>query len=312
MEQEVTEYPLTEGVYDIPIEHYHEREICPTPSISSSGLSRILSSPARFWWQSTMNPKRDPVDTVALKQGRAAHCLFMDGQDAFTARFAILPEGLTLAKKEGKEFAEQAQTDGKTLLRWADWQTVKSLTDALAAHPLARAAYTDGKAEQTMIWKDEETGVYLRARPDWLPNEVARMFDYKTTRNAHKLAFSRSIYDYGYHQSAAHIMAGCRALGLGNPEHFYFIAQEKEPPYLIALYALNRDALEWGDVQNRAAIRLFAQCLERDHWPGYSESVEEIGLPSFATFQLQNQDFNSIGKDAADEHSRNATDYIAA
>lgn len=28
------------GIYDIPIEDYHNREICPAPSISGSGLDR--------------------------------------------------------------------------------------------------------------------------------------------------------------------------------------------------------------------------------------------------------------------------------
>ena len=37
---------------------------------------------------------------------------------------------------------------------------------ALAAHPIVQAGILYGEVEQSMLWKDEETGLWCRARPE--------------------------------------------------------------------------------------------------------------------------------------------------
>ena len=93
---EVGFHLITEpGAYpDIDGDLYHSMEICDSPSISSTGLKLISSkSPAHYWHQSPLNPKR-PVQEqkTHFNVGKGVHDLLLL-QDLFPKNYFILPEG---------------------------------------------------------------------------------------------------------------------------------------------------------------------------------------------------------------------------
>lgn len=291
------------GVYDISIEAYHNTECCIAPSISGSGLVKLSPPegvPAKFWWESTMNPHREPADTVALRIGKCAHTLFLEGIDAVQAGFVIdnLPRTGEGSKKAMEAFKADAKAMGKVIIRaegnetQLGWDDIQAMIKAIDRYPLVRAAFSDGKAERTIVWKDEETGVWCRCRPDWLPNDVTHIPQYKTALSAAQWAFSNAISGYGYHIKAAHEMAGIRAVGLGEPKTYTHYVQEKDKPYLMAIHTLPRETLEYAEVQRRTALRTFADCLSTGKWPGYPEHAQETGLPVHALRRLENADLS--------------------
>jgi hypothetical protein len=92
------------------------------PSISGSGLVDIAPPngvPKKFWWESTLNPNREPADTVALRVGKCAHTLFLEGIDAVQAAFVIdnLPRTGEGSRTAMKAFQEKAEADGKIVIR---------------------------------------------------------------------------------------------------------------------------------------------------------------------------------------------------
>ena len=81
------------GVYQVPEADYHRKEICAGPSISSSGLRAIANCPAKYWWNSPLNPNRpEQSEARHFTFGRAAHDLVLDGV-GWPSRYHILPEG---------------------------------------------------------------------------------------------------------------------------------------------------------------------------------------------------------------------------
>ncbi len=77
------------------------------------------------------------------------------------------------------------------------------------------------------------------------------------------------------------------------PKHF-FGSIEKKPPFLVAVHDLDQDAIKWGGIQNRKAIRTFAECMASGNWFGYRDPTEQhkdkafpIGLPYWATRDLE-------------------------
>lgn len=60
---------------------------------------------------------------------------------------------------------------------------------------------------------------------------------------------------------------------------------EKLPPFAVAVYRIDEDALEAGRRMYRRALRLWAECLDRGIWPGYSDRIESISLPAWALNQ---------------------------
>ena len=57
---------------------------------------------------------------------------------------------------------------------------------------------------------------------------------------------------------------------------FVFVVQEKEAPYTVAMYRLSEESIEEARMKYRDALKLYAECRDRDEWPGYTDGIEEI------------------------------------
>lgn len=196
---------------------------------------------------------------------------------------------MAATKKFAAEIAEKeaAELAGKTVLKADDYTAVLGMAEAMKRHPISKALGR-GKCEQTICWKDSETGIWLRCRPDFLPDDNRFIPDYKTTASAHPDDFARDVPHYGYHQQAALYLDGIAAVfGENEARQFYFIAQEKEPPYIIQPFALDVESVEWGKRLNRKAIRTFARCLESNNWPAYSTDFVTVSLPRWQTERFE-------------------------
>lgn len=297
------------GAYaDISAENYHRNpDLLPAPSLSSSGAKTILNrSPFHFWFDSPMNPDRPPEpDKPHFNVGKAAHDLILLS-DRWPDHYFITPEGFSRAKT--KQFAaEIAEADaaiesGLTVLSFDQAATVRAVAAAIQRNDLAVATLTNGVTEETLAWQDPRTGVWLRARPDFRPNsiverrEVMVVSDLKfvAPTNATPEGFGRSIYNFGYHQSAALYADGIKAIYGVLPTHWLHVVVEKEPPHCVALYQLPGEDIERGRVLNRRAIDLFARCLDAGKWPGFADDPLQVGLPIWARMRTDDTDPNEF------------------
>ncbi len=287
----MTDLITTPGIYDVDESDYHDMEICDSPSISSSGLRTIdKECPAIYWWNSNLNPDREPVVKKPWTFGKAAHFYILEGEKMMRDRFTLIDDKLNLNSKEGKGAKAEAAESGKQLLRAKEVKAIKAMADALAAHDFAGAAFKNCHMEKTLVWKDKETGIWLRCRPDALPKKIVHIPDYKTTISARPSKFASAIWDYGYHCQAQLYLEGIRAVTGVKPLSFVFIVQEKKPPYVVSSFVLDPDALEWAKIQNHKAIHIFADCLESGRWPGYVDDIHQINLPPWAQNELWKRD----------------------
>ena len=275
------------GMYDVPHDLYHGAEICDGPSISASGLKLVRKCPAKYWWNAPLNPKRPAVEkrSKALNFGTAAHDWLLLGR-LFLDGFTIIDDELNLNSKDGKAAKAEAAESGRELLRDRDLQAIDAMRKAIEAHPFAGQAFRNGYAEKTLVWKDRETGVWLRCKPDFLPNALKIIPDYKTTADASPEGFQKAIDTFGYFMQAPLYLDGIEAVFGERPAHWVFVAQEKEPPYVVELHELTEEALYRGSRENRTAIRRFAECLSKGHWPGYSTGINQIDLPAWTEKRL--------------------------
>ena len=289
------------GAYpDIDIADYHRSvNLLPGPSLSSSGAKTISNKSAfHFWADSPINPNRPPEkDTLPFAFGKAAHDHLLLGGD-WEKAYHVLPEGYaankTVAMREAIQAAEYAKKKGKTLIKHGEMQLVKSIAARILENPTAANTLLNGIPEMTIVWQDEETGVWLRARPDFLPNSVINGAEIRAVPDLKFMAathcsphgFSRAIASFGYHQSCAFYAEGIKAVYGEEPTHWLWVVVEKDEPHSVSIYQLPTADLERGRAQNRKAIRTFAECLnkgtEAHHWPAYTTEPEIIGLPGWA------------------------------
>lgn len=269
------------GVYDIPEDVYHADPV-PGGSLSSTGARKLLppSCPALF-----EHERRTPPATRKVWEiGSAAHKLVLGSGPELR-----LVDYERWDTKVAKAEVTDARAAGAIPLKRAEYEQVHEMAAALRRHDLAAALlHPDyGKPEQTLIWQDEETGVWCRARLDWLPYPgFGRMLipDYKTAISANPAAFAKSVAEHGYHRQAAWYTTAVRALGLAEQAGFVFIVQMKTPPYLVELIDLDTDALRLAEQSNRRALQIYADCVAADHWPGYSRDITLISLPAWARY----------------------------
>lgn len=272
------------GLYEVSEADYHaDKNICPAPSLSSSGARKILAKcPAKFWWEQH-NPKDK---TEALDMGGAAHEWLLEG-DKWSDRYYVLPEDHDGRTKEGKKTVADMVEQGKRPLKYEAFRAIKEMKKALEAHEYAMAAFEHGRNEQSLYWFDEEFGIWCRTRPDCLPNKHDIVADYKTTLSAEPDYLKRKMYDLGYHQQAQWYMDGIRKVGLLEKPRFLFVFQEKEPPYVVTCVVSEPDALSWGEIMNRKAKDTFGRCLQSGKWPAYTDGIISMGLPVYAEYRLQ-------------------------
>lgn len=283
------------GVYDIPADVYHADPI-PGGSLSSSGARKLLppSCPALYRYERD-NP---PTPKRVFEIGHAAHKLVLGSG----------PELVRIDADEWRSNAVKAQVAeardrGAVPLKPAEWDQVHAMAEAIRTHPIASALFQPGhgntpgnhggKAEQTLIWQDRQTGVWLRAMLDWLPyytiavtqgtRHSSRLIvpEYKTCRSAAPDTLDRTIEEHGYHIQAAWNLGGIQALHPGLAQAVWvWVWQEKTPPYLITVAQPTEIALRIGRDKAREAIGIYAQCVTTGQWPGYSDDgVELVGLP---------------------------------
>lgn len=258
----------------IPLESYHG-DLCTGPSVSSSGLRTIFrKSPAHYYVNSYLNPARTgEPETKAFILGRAAHHLLL-GEDAFTTLFIGRPEELGGKPWHGNRnecrawLAEQEEA-GRTVLTAAQLEQIRGMARALSEHPLVRAGILNGEIEKSLVWRDKETGVWLKARPDAIPNDSGDFADLKTSSYT-GFELDREVANYRYDMQAALTGMGAReVLGL-EMTSFSFVFVESEPPHSVEVLTLAKDDIEAAEKDLRSAIRTFAWCLKHGNWFGPS------------------------------------------
>lgn len=259
---------------NVPEAEYHADE-----ALSQSGAKLLLQSPALFRYRRDNPEQRDEFD-----YGHAAHAKVLGvGLDVVTV------DATDWRTKAAREARDAARAEGKVALLPGQVAKIDAMAAAIEDHPGARAILRrDGQAEVSMWWDettaDTETTVRCRGRVDWLTATNAGepiVVDYKTTVDASPQGFRRTSANYRYDmQDAAYARAVEAATG--TRPSVVFIAQEKEPPYLVGLYALTPDFRDRGERDWLRAVDLFAVCTATGNWPGYAADVIALDPPSWA------------------------------
>jgi hypothetical protein len=287
------------GIYpDVEAHYYHRWE-----AASNSALSHLLRSPAHL--RAALDHPKPPTEEQAL--GTAAHTLILES-DSFRDLYTVAEQCAAVTGKgepcsnpgrvqiggawycgthlKGKEGA----TDTRTVLAPDAWEKVNRMAEAVLSHPAASVLLAlAGDTEVSLVWDDPATGVRCKGRPDRLCGSERLVVDLKTTTDAGREEFTRSIFKWGYHRQAAHYIDGLAAHEVAITD-YVIIAMEKTEPFGVAVYRLKDDAVEAGRAQLRALLSTYRWCAERGEWPGYPTEIQDITLPRWAWNLIESED----------------------
>lgn len=254
---------------------YHSRS-----EISCSQVKTILKNPYEF----LVKVKREP--SKAMDFGSCVHKLLLEPDD-FDKEFAIMPD-IDKRTKEGKEiYASFMMEHGsKTLLNAEDFEKAKWCSNI--AKEIAGAFFKNGKAEESFF--SELESVPVRCRPDYYIEDRGIIVDVKTTADASKDGFVKSIANFGYHIQAAFYMDTLRSLGM-RADKFMFVAIETKEPFMIGLYELDEVSIEHGRSQYKKALELISSGkINEFKAPLYKDQndltvVQTLTLPNYVYYQ---------------------------
>lgn len=277
------------GLYDLSMDAYHGQ---PTigPSVSSTTLRTCFDkSPAHAYVGWSGNPEREEGEDIneSFDFGRAAHHLFL-GEEAFSTQFILRPETLDGAAWQGnrtvckKWLADQAN-DGRTVLKGEQIKHIRGMAKSLAKHPLVQAGILNGQIEKSLIWQDAETGLWIKARPDAIPNDGGDFADLKTTvETGFKL--DRSVSKFRYDMQAAIVKIACKAVLGFDMTEFSFVFVEKTPPYCVDVLVLSAEDIAKAELDVRTALRTMAYCIKTGDWFGPSGTQRDcryVGISDY-------------------------------
>ncbi len=276
--------PPNSGPKTSVVEDLEHLEYIDIPGLGSSYAKAMLRSPmhARFeaakprddskrffdWGTAVhlglLEPERWEVDIVEMppynlrkKQDKADREIFIE------QAIAANPNAVILTPTE-KNHAEIA------IARAANHSGVIELLDD-----------PDMKTELSIFWEDAKFKVHCKARFDIYRSDN-RVVDVKTCQDASEAGFERAINNFGYHIQAGHYDNGSEHVFDQSLKAWYFIAIENTPPFGVATYRLLPDAWARGKHLADRATEIYAECIDRNYWPGYSEKIEPISIPGWA------------------------------
>jgi exodeoxyribonuclease VIII len=250
-------------------EDYHRSE-----PVGSTGLKRILQSPAHFRW-----PKK--FDSTRAKEiGSAIHCAILE-PDRFLTDYKIVD--CEDRRKTLYTTACKTMPSDRVFIT-KEYENIKGAHKGVMRNPECRELIElPGRYELSLFTKCPVTGVLVKVRYDKLTDSGIPV-DLKKTQDARRDAFSRAIYAYGYHISAALYMDAWEWQFGEKLDVMRWIAVEEQSPHAAMRYMPDEDALMIGRAKYTEALQIYANCLDRDEWPAYDEP-EEIGLPYYVLRQ---------------------------
>jgi hypothetical protein len=270
--------PVAAGIHQMPAARYHA-DPADEPSLSNSILKVLLSKcPLHAWLQHPrLNPAFVPrADKEAFDLGTAAHSLLLEGIDKAT--MCPFNDWKTNAAKDARAAARKA---GKIPMLPGQYEATLTMVEAaqrfIESGPL-RGLLQRAKAEHSMVWRDEQFRINCRARldlldmkpPGSLPAPV--IYDYKTTSAENPGDFIRGMVGNGYDTQAEFYTQGLAALGHPGAR-FVFIVQETAAPFLCYLVEPSNVMRDLGLAKITRGMRLWADCLRSNRWPGYPPDV---------------------------------------
>ena len=274
-------------VHNMPDAVYHADPV-PGGSLSSTGVRQLLDSPARF-----IHDQQHRQGRRAFDVGHVVHTKIL-GIGAPIVTYPdehLTPSGNPSTKAETRAWEEEQRAAGLAIISRADLALVEAMSEAVLAHQGARELLEKpGHSEVSAFAPDPDTGVWCRARFDRLTDDGLGI-DVKTTAgSASPTGFGRDAAKFGYPIQEAHYLA-THEWATGNElPPMRWIVVEKKAPHLVAVHALaDIDRIIGADLAARARAT-YAECKATDTWPGYGNDTLTPQLPSWWTYQLDDDE----------------------
>lgn len=261
-------------VLDLPNAEYHAHK-----SLSATGAKTLLESPAKYKYEVLDGHKQYKA---AYDLGSAVHAKVLGVEDEVEVFHFE-----SWRTKEAREARDASRDAGRVPMLAHELGPVDAMAEAVLSHGLARKILERPGNAEASLFGTTESGVPVRCRFDYLPDDGGVVADLKTTSGkATKSAFAKSAVDYGYDVARGHYL-DVLELVTGRAAEMLFIVVETAAPHLVAVHQLNEEFARMGENKAREARDIYRACMSSGEWPGYPEEIGLVQAPMYAIYDYQ-------------------------
>lgn len=242
-----------------------------TAPVHFSTLRLMGRSPAHYR-EAILRPSEP---SPAMKLGTAAHALVLGSWK----EMAIWSGGI----RRGKAWDEFREANaGKDIITESELGEAQKIADSVLAHRGAREILL---APGLMIEESYNFSISGRAcsvRPDaWCPGFIVEL---KTTADANPARFPFCAQRLGYHAQLAWQIDALHRAGMTETrlETSYIVAVETKPPFVVQVYELTPNAIDFGRKTYSLWFERLLVCEASNTWPGYQEESAYLDAPAGA------------------------------
>lgn len=267
---------------DMPEAVYHA-DPCPTPSLSASIATKIVKDSALHGWMA--HPKMGEWrESPSNEQefGILMHALLL-GQPVGVVQVHAKNFRTKVAQQE----RDDARDNGLIPMLAHEWHDLADVVIEARSELALSGVHLIGKSERVAVWYEPTASgpVLCRGRMDHTDLERSDpfIFDLKTCASANPLDIRNSVVKFGSDlQRAAYISAVEKIHPeLAGRVEYRWVHIETLPigcprRVIVTVSEADGSMRELGERKWQRACRVWAECLERNHWPAYSTGVVRL------------------------------------
>lgn len=286
------------GIYhDVPFDEYKRWD-----ALNASTLIHGRVSMLRL--KAALDGELPDNDSKDRNFGSAAHCMILEGIEAFNERYKVSQpccSALKTGPNKGKPCGKESRYVDESELWYCgshrpkessvyshyvspkEHRRLERMNHFIRRHNSVAMLRARGGCEVSFV--ADIHGVRCKGRLDKLIPETKQAYptilDVKTIREGRgsKEHLRQDILKYGYHVKAAFYIAGVRQHIKADYVDFDWVFIEKKPPYDI--HPIEADELDLLIAKDelRILMRDYKQAMESGLWPGYQPDVTSGALP---------------------------------
>lgn len=279
------------GVYSLTFDEY-----VAAPGINKGLLDDFAECPEAAL--ESINQGRSEGVTDAMVFGQLAHAK-ISSPDSFESMYYLRPENYPCKPTKADPRTEKpwtraagyckswnAEHSDRAIISAKDLTELHSVVAAIQADPKASRLFSvPGKYEQSMFGVDEETGLPMKGRPDFLPTGKF-LVDFKFTNDASLEAVTKSIVNMRYHvQAAMYLDLAVQCGRLVDTFYFVFVQRGERPR--VNVRKLTQRGLDTGRAIYQEQLQQFDDCIKSGEWPGLSGPGLDIGEVDIPEWEWQ-------------------------
>lgn len=273
MKTESTLWSMDQAVTELGISDESNADYHASAGLSFSGLKAFAKTPAHY----IAYRSRENEETGAQRLGTLTHMAILE-RGRFD-RDVVAVEG----HRGGKEVKTQIaslEAEGKYVCKPDERESALRMSDAVFSHPAASKLLQGGAAEQSIRWRDEATGILMKCKPDYLRADGI-IVDVKTYDDLSDENLMKQLHRMKYFWQSQYYLAGVnKTLGIENKMFVHLFIDTQT--YLPRVVVLDDASLEKAEHEMRPLIDHYAECIKKNEWPGYSDEISTLSLPSWA------------------------------